>query len=380
MRGYSREVMRVLITGGAGFIGSHLADRLLAEGHEVRALDNLDPQVHPSGERPDYLDAAVELQVGDVRAHDAVARALEGVEQVVHFAAAVGVGQSMYEIERYTSINAIGAAVVLEEVLERRDAIGKLLVASSMSIYGEGQYRNPRTGEGGIAPGIRPEHQLAARQWEVVADDGGPLEPEPTAESKPLRPTSVYAINKRDHEELFLSVGAAYGIPAVALRFFNVYGERQALSNPYTGVAAIFSSRLLNDNAPLVFEDGEQTRDFIDVRDLVRGCALALSGDGADGTTVNLGTGTPTSILQVARTIADGLGKELEPEIAAQYRAGDIRHCYADTSLAEELLGFRAEISFADGMRDLLAWLEGQRAVDAVDAAREALVARGLAR
>src|SRR5205823_2752287 len=223
--------MKVLITGGAGFIGSHLADRLLAEGHQVRALDNLDSQVHPGGERPDYLDGDVELQVGDVRDRDAVRRALKGVDAVVHFAAAVGVGQSMYEIERYTSVNAIGAAVVLEEVLERRDAVRKLVVASSMSIYGEGQYRNPRSGEAGIAPGIRPETQLAAKRWELLADDGGPLEPEPTAETKPLRPTSVYAVNKRDHEELFLSVGAAYGIPTVALRFFNVYGERQALSN-----------------------------------------------------------------------------------------------------------------------------------------------------
>jgi dTDP-L-rhamnose 4-epimerase len=372
--------MRVLITGGAGFIGSHLADRLLVEGHEVRALDNIDPQVHGNGERPLYLDAAVELQVGDVRDHAAVARALDGVDAVYHFAAAVGVGQSMYEIERYTSVNAIGAAVVLEEVLERREAIRKLVVASSMSIYGEGQYRNPRSGEAGIAPGIRPETQLAAQQWELLADDGGPLEPEPTAETKPLRPTSVYAVNKRDHEELFLSVGAAYGIPTVALRFFNVYGERQALSNPYTGVAAIFSSRLLNDNRPLVFEDGRQTRDFIDVRDLVRGCALALSTDGADGSTLNLGTGRATSIVEVAHTIASGLGKELEPEIVEQYRAGDIRHCFADTRLAEECLGFRSEIAFEDGMRDLLIWLEGQEAVDAVDVAREALVARGLAR
>jgi dTDP-L-rhamnose 4-epimerase len=372
--------MRVLITGGAGFIGSHLADRLLAEGHDVKALDSLDPQVHRDGERPDYLDPAVELQVGDVRDHEAVARALDGVDAVYHFAAAVGVGQSMYEIERYTSVNTIGAAVVLEEALERRDAIRKLVVASSMSIYGEGQYRNPRTGESGIAPGLRPESQLAAKQWELLSDDGDPLEPEPTAETKPLRPTSVYAVSKRDHEELFLSVGAAYGIPAVALRFFNVYGERQALSNPYTGVAAIFSSSLLNDRAPIVYEDGTQTRDFVDVRDLVRGCALVLTTDGADGSTVNLGTGRPTSILEVARTIAAGLGKEIEPEIVQQYRAGDIRHCFADTRLAEEMLGFKAEIAFADGMRDLLVWLEGQEAVDAADLAREALVARGLAR
>jgi dTDP-L-rhamnose 4-epimerase len=372
--------MRALVTGGAGFIGSHLADRLLADGHEVRALDNLDRQVHPTGERPSYLDPAVELQIGDVRDHAAVARALDGVDVVVHFAAAVGVGQSMYEIERYTSVNALGAAVVLQEAVARRDRIRKLLVASSMSIYGEGQYRNPRSGESGLAPGLRPESQLSERHWDVVGEDGGPLEPEPTAETKPLRPTSVYAVGKRDHEELFLSVGAAYGIPAVALRFFNVYGERQALSNPYTGVAAIFSSRLLNDNAPLVFEDGEQTRDFIDVRDLVRGCALALTQNGADGRALNLGTGVPTSILDVARTIARGLEKTTEPEIVEEYRAGDIRHCYADPRLAEELLGFEAEIPFADGMRDLLAWLEGQQADDAVDAAREALAVRGLTR
>jgi len=372
--------MKVLITGGAGFIGSHLADRLLAEGNDVRAFDNLDRQVHAEGERPDYLADDVQLVVGDVRDREAVRGALDGVDTVVHFAAAVGVGQSMYEIERYTSINAIGAAVLLEEILERRDAIRKLLVASSMSIYGEGQYRNPKTGESGIAPGIRPEQQLAGRRWDVLADDGTPLEPEPTAESKPLRPTSIYAINKRDHEEMVLAVGAAYGIPAVALRFFNVYGERQALSNPYTGVAAIFASRLLNDRPPLVFEDGDQTRDFIDVREIARCCSLALTSDGADGATLNVGTGIPTSVRQVADAIARGLGKTIEPEIVSQYRAGDIRHCYADTRLAEELLGFRAEIPFQRGMEDLLAWLEGREAADSVDAARDALLARGLAR
>src|SRR5262245_53082890 len=179
---------------------------------------------------------------------------------------------------------------------------------------------------------------------------------------------------------MFLAVGAAYGIPTVALRFFNVYGERQSLSNPYTGVAAIFSSRLLNDRAPLVFEDGRQTRDFIDVRDIARCCTLALTQVGADGCTLNVGTGVPTSIAAVAETIARGLDKNIEPEIVDKYRAGDIRHCYADTSLARELLGFRAEIQFEAGMRDLLTWLEGQEAEDSVDAAREALVARGLAR
>src|SRR5947209_15344292 len=295
--------MNVLITGGAGFIGSHLADALLRDGHTVRALDNLDAQVHPDGERPEYLDADIELVAADVRDRDAVRGALDGVDTVVAYAAAVGVGQSMYEIERYTSVNAIGAAVLLEEVVERRDSIRKLLVASSMSIYGEGQYRNPTTGESGLAPGLRPEAQLAARQWDVVGADGTPLEPEPTAETKPLRPTSIYAIGKRDHEEMTLAVGAAYGIPSVALRFFNVYGERQALSNPYTGVAAIFASRLINDRPPLVFEDGRQTRDFIDVHDIVRCSVVALTGDGGDGKTLNVGTGRPTTVRCVAEAI-----------------------------------------------------------------------------
>ena len=372
--------MRVLITGGAGFIGSHLADRLLAEGHTLRVLDSLDPQVHGEGGPPGYLDPEVELQVDDVRDHAAVGRALEGVDAVVHFAAAVGVGQSMYEIERYTSINTLGAAVVLEEVVARRDTIRKLLVASSMSIYGEGQYRNPRTGEGGLAPWLRPDEQLARREWDVLADDGTPLEPEPTAEGKPLRPTSIYAITKRDHEEMALVTGAAYGIPTVALRFFNVYGERQALSNPYTGVVAIFASRLLNGRPPLVFEDGRQQRDFVDVRDIARGCALALTRDGADGQTVNLGTGRPTSVLDVSEALSSSLGVDVEPEIVSEYRAGDVRHCYADTRRAGELLGFGAEIDFDRGMRDLLEWLQDQEAVDAVDAAREELAARGLTR
>src|SRR5919198_4292247 len=372
--------MKVLITGGAGFIGSHLADRLLADGHEVRALDNLDAQVHAGGERPDYLDGDVELDVGDVRDREAVRQAVGGVDAVVHFAAAVGVGQSMYEIERYTSINAIGAAIVLEEAVERRDAIRKLLVASSMSIYGEGQYRNPRTGERGIAPRLRPDAQLEARQWEVLGDDGLPLEPEPTPETKPLYPTSIYAIGKRDHEEMVLAVGAAYGIPSVGMRFFNVYGERQALSNPYTGVAAIFASRLLNNRPPLVFEDGRQTRDFVDVRDIVRCCLLALTSDGADGRTLNVGTGIPTSVREIGEVIARGLGKDVAPEVVNQYRAGDIRHCYADTRLANELLGFEAEVPFDSGMADLLAWLETQEASDTVEAARDALLAPGLAR
>ncbi|MCX5738701.1 MAG: SDR family NAD(P)-dependent oxidoreductase, partial [Proteobacteria bacterium] len=259
--------MKVLVTGGAGFIGSHLVDALLAQGYAVRVLDVLDPQVHGSQQqRPAYLHSAAELQVGDVRDHAAVRRALDGVEVVFHEAAAVGVGQSMYEIERYVSVNTLGAAVLLEELVAQRAQLRRVVVASSMSIYGEGAYRDP---DGALAfPRLRSNEQLEARRWEFADAQGRPLVPAPTPESKPLVPTSVYAVTKRDHEELFLAIGEAYDIPTVALRYFNVYGTRQALSNPYTGVIAIFSSRLLNGRAPVLFEDGLQSRDFTHVSDI----------------------------------------------------------------------------------------------------------------
>ncbi len=370
--------MRVLVTGGAGFIGSHLADRLLAAGHDVRAFDVLDPQVHPDG-APDYLDRAVELIIGDVRDADALGRAMDDVDAVVHLAAAVGVGQSMYEIRRYVDVNAVGCAVMLEQLVERRDRIQRLVVASSMSIYGEGQYRNRRTGVGGLAPALRPEEQLRERRWELEADDGTPLDPEPTREDKPLLPTSVYAVTKRDHEELCLSVGAAYGVPTLALRLFNVYGPRQALGNPYTGVAAIFASRLLNGHAPVAFEDGRQTRDFVHVTDVARAFHLATEAT-ATGAAVNVCTGTASSVADVAEGLAHGLGLDIAPEIVDRYRAGDIRHCIGDPGRAEDLLGFRAEVEVRAGLAELAAWLADQEAEDRVDEAMEELRRRGLER
>ena len=369
--------MRVLVTGGAGFIGSHLADRLLAAGHDVRALDALDPQVHPDGP-PAYLDPQVELIVADVRDADAVGRALDGADAVVHLAAVVGVGQSMYEIRRYVDVNAVGCAVLLEQVVERRDRIGRLVVASSMSIYGEGQYRDPRTGQGGLAPGLRPEAQLAARRWELETADG-PLEPELTAETKPLLPTSVYAISKRDHEELCLSVGAAYGIPSLALRLFNVYGPRQALGNPYTGVAAIFGSRLLNGHAPVAFEDGRQTRDFVNVADVARAFHLAVESD-ASGHALNVCTGRPSSVIDIAEGLARGLDVSIAPEVVDRYRAGDIRHCVGDPTRTADALGFRAEVAIDDGLAELATWMAGQEADDRVDQAMDELRNRGLER
>jgi dTDP-L-rhamnose 4-epimerase len=369
--------LRVLVTGGAGFIGSHLSDRLLEAGHEVRILDSLDAQVHEG--RPAYLSGDAEMIQGDVRDREVVVKALDGVDRLVHLAAAVGVGQSMYEIERYTSVNAGGAAVVLEAAIAVRDKLEKLVVASSMSIYGEGQYRC--SAEGTLqSPEPRSDEQVERREWELrCASCGEPLEPLPTPETKPLQPLSIYAIGKRDHEEMFLAWGRAYKVPATALRFFNVYGPRQALSNPYTGVAAIFAARLLNGRPPVIFEDGRQSRDFVHVSDITAGIELALEPGRGDLRALNLGTGTRTTILDVAETLAGGLEIEAEPELRQQFRAGDIRHCFADISLARAALGYEPRVAFESGMRELAEWLRGQEAVDRIDQATAALVSRGLA-
>lgn len=367
--------MKTLVTGGAGFIGTHLVRALTARGDEVVVLDSLEPQVH--GQAAPDLPEGVELVVGNVGDSDLGPRALEGVDKVVHLAAAVGVGQSMYEIARYTELNTMATARFLEAVVAARPMPVRLVVASSMSIYGEGEYMCPEHGR--VAPGPRPEEQLVARSWEMCCPRCGvEMQPVGTRETKALIPTSIYAINKRDHEEMSLVTGAAYGIPTVALRFFNIYGPGQALSNPYTGVAAIFASRLLNGRAPMIFEDGAQSRDFTHVSDVVQGILMALESDAAVGQALNLGTGRATSVEDVARVISQGLGLDIEPERNLRYRAGDIRHCYADPSLARELLGFEARTTFKDGMEQLVRWLERQQAEDRVDDATRELVTRGL--
>jgi dTDP-L-rhamnose 4-epimerase len=369
--------MRTLVTGGAGFIGSHLVSELVRRGDQVVVLDSLEEQVH-GGVAPS-LPASVELVVGEVGDRAAADRALAGVDRVVHLAAAVGVGQSMYEIARYTERNTMQTAIFLEQLVAQRPLPARLVVASSMSIYGEGEYECPEHGR--VAPPPRAEDQLLARQWELVCPScGAELAPVGTSETKSLIPTSIYAITKRDHEELCLVTGAAYGIPTVALRFFNVYGPGQALSNPYTGVAAIFASRLLNGRPPVIFEDGRQSRDFIHVSDIARALMLALEVERATGQAINLGTGRPSTVLEIAQALAAGLNADVEPILNGQYRAGDIRHCVADPSRARELLGFEPATTLEQGMRDLLAWLVDQEAVDRVDDATRELAAHGLAR
>lgn len=367
---------KILITGGAGFVGSHLADELLEQGYQVRALDNLAPQVHgDNGRRPEYLSDDVELIVGDMRDPHIVWKALDGIDAVYHLAATVGVGQSMYEIANYTDINGMGTAVLLEALAKR--PVERLVVASSMSIYGEGLYK---TKAGNRVEGIeRSLEQLKAHHWEVRGADGEPLSPIPTPETKCPALPSVYAISKYHQERMCMTVGRAYGIPTVGLRFFNIFGTRQALSNPYTGVLAIFASRYLNNKPPLINEDGYQQRDFVSVHDIAQACRLAMEVPDAADRVFNIGSGTAYTIREVAEKMAKVLGKEhIEPEVTGRYRMGDIRNCFADISLARKVLGYQPRIGLEEGLVDLAGWLEGQTAVDHVESASRELVTRGL--
>jgi dTDP-L-rhamnose 4-epimerase len=368
---------QILITGGAGFVGSHLADGLLRAGHKVRILDDMTPQVHPAGV-PAYLSPDVEIIIGDVRDRRPLKAALAGVDVIFHFAATVGVGQSMYEINRYMSVNTLGTAELLQALLDLRVAPEKLIVASSMSIYGEGRYACPAC-DVTVAPRIRSTTELRAGKWDLHCDQcGGTLEPRATNESKPSELTSVYALSKRDQEEICLIYGRTYGLPVTALRFFNIYGTRQALSNPYTGVAAIFASRLLNGQAPLVFEDGSQMRDFVSVHDVVRANMLAMNSRQSDDQVINVGCGRPISIRQVAEILAMSLKKDILPVITQKYRAGDIRHCYADITKARSLLGYEPQVTHEAGFRELAEWLSEQEAEDKAELMLKELNAYGL--
>ncbi|MEK6288259.1 MAG: NAD-dependent epimerase/dehydratase family protein [Acidobacteriota bacterium] len=367
----------ILVTGGAGFIGSHLVDGLLERGYRVRVLDAFIEQVH--GASPYQLPSVVEVIRGDVRDRSLVDRALEDIEVVFHEAAEVGVGQSMYEIERYVDSNSLGTATLLEALVARRGHVRKLIVASSMSIYGEGAYSCGNCGP--VAPRLRTVAQLESRDWQMRCPQcAADLEPAATPETKPLDPASVYAVTKQDQEQMCIMVGRAYGIPTVALRYFNVYGARQALSNPYTGVAAIFSSRLLNGQPPLIFEDGFQSRDFTHVQDIVQANLRVIDSEAADFQVINVGTGAASSIARVAQLLAEGLGVSTEPRIIGRFREGDVRHCFADISRARELLGYEPTVSLEQGIPQLLEWARGQKAVDTVEQAAEELQSFGLMR
>ncbi len=371
--------MKALVTGGAGFIGSHLVDALLLQGHSVRILDNLEPQAHPQG-APLYVCPEAELLEGDLRDADVVARALEDVSVVYHLGGMVGNGQSMHDLRLYVDVNSVGTSVLLEALVARREHLQKLVVASSMVVYGDGAYACSRHGRDTRA--IRSEERLKRSQWEPICEQCG-LEVDPVAidEKRPLAPSSVYGITKRDQEELCLVTGRTFQIPTVALRYLCVYGSRQALGNPYTGVAAIWASRLLNGRAPVVFEDGLQLRDFVHVSDVVAATiAAAEAGPAANYRAYNVGSGQRSTIAEVARTLTQAIDPTLSPRLSGEHRVGDIRHCFAGIEAARSDLGFEPKMQLEQGLSEFLEWATGQRPMDRSEIALSELRERGVIR
>jgi dTDP-L-rhamnose 4-epimerase len=365
----------ILITGGAGFIGRAVTKELLARGNTVRVLDSLIEQVHGDRERPEDFPDDAELIRGDIRNKDAVVRSLKGVDSVVHLAAEVGVGQSMYAVERYTSVNETGSAVLFEALID--NPVRRVVTASSMSIYGEGLYEDADGNP--VQDAIRKPRTSDRQSWDPLDYQGRPLKPVATPEWKQPSLASIYALGKYVQERQTLIMTGAYGMEGACLRLFNVYGPGQALSNPYTGVLAIFSSRLLNDQRPMIFEDGEQRRDFVHVGDVARAFADALVHRDAVGQVFNIGSGADRSIREVGQSIARAMNRnDIEPEVTGKTRVGDIRHCFCDGSKAAATLGFHAQTDFDEGLAELAGWVASQTADDRVDQARAELEAKGL--
>jgi len=379
----AKGVEKILVTGGAGFIGSHTADLLIEHGYHVTILDNLEPQVHGENENlHDYVNSNATFIYGDIREQELLKKVIREVDAVIHLAAMVGVGQSMYQTERYVDVNTKGTANLLDVLINEENNVKKFVVASSMSIYGEGKYCCEKCSSN-VYPTLRSEEQLKKREWNHLCQMcSSPLTPQPTDEEKPLISTSIYAMTKRHQEEMCILIGKTYGIPTVALRYFNVYGSRQALSNPYTGCAAIFTSRILNNKPPYIFEDGNQTRDFIHVKDIAQANLNALEHNNANYHAINIGTGKPITIKNLAETLTKVYNKpNLKPYISNEYRKGDIRHCYADITKAQKLLDFQPTITLKDGLNELASWAKthGWDAVDLFEKALKELKERHLA-
>jgi dTDP-L-rhamnose 4-epimerase len=367
------------VTGGAGYIGSHLVDRLVSRGYEVTVLDSLEPQVHRTGTWPVYANPDARYVRGDVRDRGVFEPLVLASDAVVHFGAAVSVGQSMYQVDRYVDVNTRGTALLLDILVNARHHVEKLLVASSIGVYGEGAYRCSECGP--VAPGIRSADQLAERDWEQHCPRcGRHVVSIPTPEDKALYRDNIYSMTKYHQEEMVLLIGKTYGIPAVAPRFFNVYGPRQSLSNPYAGVAAIWLSRLLNDRQPVVFEDGGQLRDFVSIHDVVDCLVLMIETPGADYLPVNVGSGQTTTILEIARLLAKLLGKDIEPQVTLTGRRFDIRHNTADITRAGDALGFQPRVTLEQGFTELIDWAKGTpgMAEDFFDRALQELREKGL--
>ncbi|MBS1266582.1 MAG: GDP-L-fucose synthase [Candidatus Woesearchaeota archaeon] len=367
---------RVLVTGGAGFIGSFVVDKLISQGHQVRIFDNLKQQVH-QGKKPDYLNPKAEFVLGDVTKSKELYEAMQDIDVIYHLAAAVGVGQSMYEVAHYVHQNSFGTANLLDLLVNKEHDVKKLIVAASMSSYGEGAYKCDDCGV--VYPPLRKVEQMKQGKWELFCPDcNNPIKPIPTDENKYQHCNSIYAISKKDQEDMVLNIGKTYGIPSVALRFFNVYGARQSLSNPYTGVAAIFMSRIKNNNSPVVYEDGMQTRDFISVHDIAKANLLALNSNAADYEVFNVGTGIPLTIKSIPLTLAKLYGSDVKLIVTNKYRKGDVRHCYADISKIKNKLGFEPTVNFEQGMEEFINWSKKAESDDKFEKASSELKKKGL--
>ena len=369
--------MKILVTGGAGFIGSFIVDELIRRGHDVTLFDNLEQQIHPKGEPPDYLNRHARLVVGDVRDYDALKRLVLEAEVVIHKAAAVGVGQSQYEIKRYVDVNVSGTANLLDILVNNKHRLHKLIIAASMSSYGEGLYHCGVCGS--VRPNLRTDTVMADGVWEPHCPTCQiPVVPLPTPEDAYQYPNSIYAQTKKDQEDMCLNIGRTYEIPTVALRYFNAFGPRQSLSNPYNGVLAIFISRLINNNRPTIFEDGLQTRDFVSIHDIVAANLLAMERTEANYQVFNVGSGIPVTIKGVAELAAAVLGKDMGPDITGKFRKGDVRHCFADMSKIKMKLGFTPKVSFEEGVHEVVEWSHSVHAEDHFDRAAKELKERGL--
>ncbi len=370
--------MNVLITGGAGFIGSFVAEQLIAQGHVVTLYDNLTSQVHPDG-APDYLPSQASLSIGDIRSRDDLLPLVDNADSIVHCAAAVGVGQFMYQPHHYMDVNVGGTALLLELISKRKKPLHKLIIPTSMTGYGEGVYR--RLSDGNITRvDVRTREHIQRYGWEPIdKETGGPLEPVPTPETAEPIAHNIYALSKRYQEEMALSLGQVYGFQVVCLRLFNVYGPRQSLRNPYTGVLAIFLSRLLAGQGPVIYEDGQQTRDFISVHDVARSIVMTLESPTLTSTVMNIGSGLPRTILESALSLAALLdSRPIQPEVLGQYRKGDIRHCFADISKARQLIGFVPEVTWETGLEELIAWAKNAPSIDHFSQVANELTNHGL--
>jgi len=374
--------MRIVVLGGAGFIGGHLVDAFVAAGHQVRIVDNLDPQVHPSGKPPAYLNPRAEFVQEDIRNINALRTALADAEAVYYFAGAVGVGDSMYRIRHYTDVNLLGCANLCEILSGSKQPPRRIVLASSVTVYGEGKHSCPKHGP--VFPSIRSLDRVERREWNPACPTPAcsqHLTPLATDETKPPAPQSIYAITKRCQEEMLLTIGRAYNLPVTVLRYFNVYGSRQAISNPYTGVAKIFALHISEGKSPLIYEDGRQSRDFVHVSDIVRANLLVLTNPKADGEIFNIGSGHPCTILELAGHLAKKLGRAVSPAVAEKFRAGDVRHCFADITKARRLLGFEPRSVLPEGLENLLDFGTEQSGAAQLSATADAeLRQRGLIR